>query len=258
MVYCTAISLVGLGLIFSDVQAHLKLPLDIHNWSRNQDQCGRAHLDGVEFLSRQSCLIPKDERNTTEPNKWAPWTHRPYCADSKYCVFTNAKFYRNQGISIITTPERLANNTGLLDILFSDPTIREADPPPYEVKELPGKGFGVIATRLIKRDEIIMAEAANILADFNIPLVLEHRKGVELFNRAFYQMPDTNKLFGLATSNQHLLAPISEDVMKTNSFKLPLSYVDRMVLFPKIAVRIHYLQKCNCNYHRNGILNFSH
>ncbi len=39
----------------------------------------------------------------------------PYCAGSRFCVFTNAMLPRRDGISIITTPELAATSMSLLE-----------------------------------------------------------------------------------------------------------------------------------------------
>ncbi len=79
------------------------------------DQCGwNPHEPApAALLDHPSCLLPLDEFVGPDPRSWDPWTHRPYCAGSRFCVYTNAMLPRRDGISIITTPEIAASSMSL-------------------------------------------------------------------------------------------------------------------------------------------------
>jgi len=208
-----------------------------HNTSSDfSELCGRAHFNGIEFQSRNACPIPSHLKTSSEPSTWAPWTHKPFCTDKNVCVYTNSLFRRNRGISIITTPESIADTSALLDILFADVPDLEPHPVSYKVQEIPNKGYGVLATRPIKKWDIIMTDSASLLADHDLPRKLRKDEGVTLFSRAMNQLPDPTKLLNLSRSSVDQLAPAAEDVVRTNSFGLSLNDVERMVVFPKISV----------------------
>lgn len=225
-----------LALASQLARAHIVLSSGGQPASHTLDLCGSGNLDEGEFPPRDACPVPADETSLPDPSSWAPWTHAPYCTDSRYCVYTDARFRNNLGISIITTPENIANVTSLFSLLSMNPRSRESVPPSYMIKPIPDKGIGVVAARNIRKGEIIMAEPIAVLADFNIPKKLQHADGVMLFGRAFNQLPDPDRAWNLAKSSEHLLAPASEDVMRTNSFGLALNNFDRMALFPNISV----------------------
>jgi len=205
--------------------------------SHTLELCGRGISDASRFQSSGTCPVPVDETAGSDPSSWAPWTHAPYCTDNGYCVFTNARFRNNLGISVVTTPENIASVSNLVGLLSSSPPSREPVPPSYVIKPIPDKGIGVVAARDIQRGEIIMSEPVTILADFDLPKKLEHSDGVMLFGRGFSQLSDPDRAWTLAKSSEHLLAPASEDIMRTNAFGVALNDVDRMAIFPNISVR---------------------
>ena len=222
-----------LGLALPAVLAH-----EAHSIGNNHEKCGRAHLLGVEFQSRHVCPIPTDPIALSDPSSWAPWTHRPVCNAQRYCVFTNAIFRNNRGVSFVTTPERIANASTLLDVLFTTPSVKEPDTPAYTIVPVPGKGNGVLATRPIARNEIIMTDPVIVLSDFDLPQKVPHDDGVKLFDRAMAQLSNPREALDLSKIKGEFWAPASEDVIKTNGFGLPFNDVERVALFPNVSVRL--------------------
>ncbi len=106
-----------------------------------------------------------DEHIGGEPRSWMPWTHKPYCANSTLCVYTNARVLGNRGISIVATPEIAASSLSLLEhaigASFPDSSkVYGTQPPPYELREFPGQGKGLMATKKIPADMVIMIDSA--------------------------------------------------------------------------------------------------
>ena len=236
------------GCLFSVALAHD--PFHTHDFDEQlrslaTGRCGRGHSHGVEFRSRNTCSAPLAiNASSSDPSAWAPWTNPPICAGGKYCVFTNSLFRKNQGISIIATKENIADNTGLLDTLFSAPVRQEPNPLPYKVEEIPNKGQGVLATRRIKQYEIVMTDSARILSDLTLQENLQPDLVGQLFRQAVQQLPEPQQVLALAQTIDPLIHA-SENVMKTNAFGLPFNEINQMALFPKIAVglpRLHILQ----------------
>src|SRR5262245_18771067 len=105
------------------------------------EQCGWSAASPLQPPSA-ACprLIAEDVGHLgRQPRDWAPWTHRPYCADTAYCVFTNSMFQGNHGISIITTPKTAANSLHQIETSFRVPFASPpypSDGPPYEVRDV--------------------------------------------------------------------------------------------------------------------------
>ncbi|KAL1835281.1 hypothetical protein VTK73DRAFT_5839 [Phialemonium thermophilum] len=67
------------------------------------EQCGLPSV-GLESSQRHllhhhhlpsghGCPLAIDHRVGPDPSRWAPWTHRPFCAGgTRYCVFTDSSF----------------------------------------------------------------------------------------------------------------------------------------------------------------------
>lgn len=213
---------------------------DVVDAALSGEQCGWPSLSVLRHNDGRRCPRAMDESVGSEPSSWAPWTHRPYCADTNYCVFTNSMFQGNHGVSIITTPEIAASSVGLHSTLNaaqgSHPSNIDFDPP-YEIKEMPGMGMGVIATRKITHGDMLMVDYTSVLVDTEFPGRVRRDKGHELLQRAMEQLPNSDGLLSLARSSTSG-TPIPEDVMRTNTFGMEISERARMALFPTISVSV--------------------
>ncbi|OIW29330.1 SET domain-containing protein [Coniochaeta ligniaria NRRL 30616] len=184
-----------------------------------------------------------DDTVGLDPSSWAPWTHRPYCADTQYCVFTNSLFRGNHGVSIITTSEIAASSPDLLAKLTSGHTGASQSEIPYTVRDIPGKGKGLFATRRIERGQVFMEDYPSVLADVEFPGKVRRDQGQLLLQRAIGQLAQSEEVLSLARSSI-TGAPVQEDVMRTNTFGITVGERSRMALFPKIS-RINHA--CNPN-----------
>ncbi|GAB1312435.1 SET domain-containing protein [Madurella fahalii] len=187
---------------------------------------------------------------------WRPWSIPPAClgpkknGGSKLCTFTTFNHWAGGGVSIITTPEVAAGVASLLH----DPDIPwlenergspfKADgPKPFEVKELPGKGFGVIATEFIAKNRVLM---------LGLPIMLQLSESgrwgpqnvLKLLHRAANQLPskEQEEMRYLARQGKGY---ILDDIMKTNTFDVSVDGVSHSGLYPEIA-RINHACKPNC------------
>lgn len=85
---------------------------------------------------------------------------------SQFCTFTHPRFNRGLGIALITTDAILEDVLSLFTSQTPDSEVgRPAAVPPYEAKEIPGKGVGLIATRDIRQGELIMARTPAVVVD---------------------------------------------------------------------------------------------
>jgi hypothetical protein len=199
------------------------------------EKCGWNSLDPLRIWDRDTCPKHVNEDAGSQSAPSAPWTHEPYCADSPYCVFTNSMFHGNYGISIIATPETIGGSTESLGKSFRTPLTGLGAVPPYEVKDIPGKGKGVIATRMIRRGETFMIDYAALLASVEFPAKVTREQRRLLLDRAVDQLSEPEAVRSLARISTSG-APVVEDVLRTNSFTATLEGEAYMALFPEIAV----------------------
>ncbi|KAJ0147366.1 SET domain-containing protein 5 [Colletotrichum tanaceti] len=126
---------------------------------------GRGRGSGDQFSLAGS--VPAPSPTSPDPS----WTHVTHCfknsTDSPdFCIF-HAANYGGKGISVITDAERathIGRNWG-----FTRPKELEGANrpiPKFEVAEVPGKGYGLVATRPIRRGEVILRESASMLIDY--------------------------------------------------------------------------------------------
>lgn len=173
----------------------------------------------------------------------APWAHHPYCVEeTSYCVFTG------RGVSIIDEGRAGSASvvpavSSLAQLLASPaapaPAESRQKPPPYEVRDIPGKGKGVVATRKISRGEVFMVDDAAIVADSQFPRRVRRDQGRLLLWEAFARLPAADSVLSLARSSPNPASvPAVEDILKTNSFSVDIGGKGYMALFPKIAVRL--------------------
>ena len=183
---------------------------------------------------------------------FAPWTHRPHCPDddTPYCVHTNARFGRH-GVSVIAVPPARANESTTLpavEALFSSPSTRDfreedkiADDhdPPYEIRDIPGKGKGLVATRAIPHGTVLMVDHAVVLADAAFPRRVRRDLGRDMLREAIGRLAPGGEEAVLALARSSAdpgVVPAAEDVVKTNSFSVEVGGGNYMALFPRVAV----------------------
>lgn len=99
------------------------------------------------------------------PQADTPWTQEPYCMpkasnNETYCVYTSSNFANGRGVSFLTS-SKIAST--LLDKAYFTKKdlpshVNEFSNPPYEVRNIVGRGNGLFATRKIELGEVIIAE----------------------------------------------------------------------------------------------------
>lgn len=137
------------------------------------------HSSGARDIRRNGTTKWDCQNGDCDSSGQHPWTHSSPCfrdfeSDQELCVFTDTNFADGRGISLVTTTERA-------NYLASNPAFTEPEtlhglnqdlvwttPAKYEVRPVPGKGMGVVATALIRRGELIMANTASYMIDYAV------------------------------------------------------------------------------------------
>jgi hypothetical protein len=156
------------------------------------------------------------------------------------CLFTLTEFRNQHGTSLVTSVTTAANLIGM-DAFVDKPsplqaTKRESLGPAYEVRQVPGKGYGVIATRRIKAGEIVMVDFPAVLIEiaFLADTKPHHRR--RILKQAINQLPEEtrNKVYQLhrGSSKYEVDAILGPN---TNTVVIAESEV-HVGLFPEVAV----------------------
>ncbi|KAK4183002.1 hypothetical protein QBC35DRAFT_545094 [Podospora australis] len=198
-----------------------------------------------------SCVPPASE------SVGSAWTHKPVCIDSPvepkipWCAFTNSNFQGKRGVSVISpkyynSTYEVSPLSALQSIISSlDPHRYEVPPAAYEVKAMKDKGFGLVATKKLRRGSVFMVDYATILADKEMTMSLRREDGRKLLVEAIGRLEDPQRVLELAVSSKpESKVPIEEDVFKTNAFYQDVGARGFMMVFPEISRMNH---ACNPN-----------
>ncbi|KAF4637562.1 hypothetical protein G7Y89_g544 [Cudoniella acicularis] len=173
------------------------------------------------------------------PAYFHPWSFDPLCTpvleklDSEVCVYTNASFGMGRGISILTTPA-IAKKFASLPPFQDELAIKKADiaGKPWSTRQIEGKGIGMIASRDLKRGDLITSTTPVLLvypSSFLRSSIMEL-----LLRRAIEQLPRSSQdaYLNLATIFGDEAVKI-QDVLKANTFEVQVGGVMHLAVFPE-------------------------
>lgn len=152
--------------------------------------CPRLTSSNPLILPPQICPVSTTPANSSHSAPDPPtaqtqtWQRGDKCHNlgpSTYCPLTSPSFAANQGLSLITTPQRLESLTPKLTSAAAaaqaqaartpwgtkkqDPASPNAPPPPYRQEHIPGKGEGLVAARRIAAGELILSRTPAVMVD---------------------------------------------------------------------------------------------
>jgi hypothetical protein len=171
-----------------------------------------------------------------------PWTHEPQCItdqDSKeYCVYTNQNFANGRGISFFTSPsiaKRVVSLPAFVERGIHDSTNKFVDPP-WEIRNILGRGNGLFATRTLHRGDEIIADtpvgvyqSGAFFPDYPI--------GYKYLRKTFDQLPNATREIILRTAAHSPGDPIMERI-NTNAFAGDFEGAPHFLLYPETAVSL--------------------
>ncbi|TID17429.1 SET domain-containing protein 5 [Venturia nashicola] len=228
------------------------------------DSCSNIH--SPQHPLRQSC--PRTENNSQRKNdKHLPsssqqlltgqetssqlWSYTPecmYCSGlgTNMCVYTSKTFKSNRGISIIATPKSassVAENAVFHHLLLSTTAIGVFESP-YEMRPIPGRGFGLVANRTVQRGEKIFEDTPILIAQ---PIAekdgLTEEELYRLYRVAVERLPKKSQelVMGL---HGHFGGDAVYDRFSTNAFNV----FDFAALFPETS-RMNHDCRPNAGYY---------
>ena len=200
------------------------------------------------------CPWPMDDHVGDARPDWAPWSHRPYCVypdkkRAKYCLYSQDSFRNGHGLSVIATPPMAASLATALDdsVVRSDvrahPSARIYDVNgtelSYEVRQLPGRGLGVVARRPIKKWEVIMVDFPVLIAEMDLLEVMSEEQRRRILRRALLHVDprERSAVMGLARA---FGGDATEDILRTNILAVEVGGQMHMALFTQASVSGFY------------------
>ncbi|KAK1990854.1 SET domain-containing protein [Colletotrichum falcatum] len=186
-------------------------------------ECPGWHLTAAERKGEKDEGLGRERTPTNGTPDPEPlgWTGPHGCAGS-YCLYANRGFADGRGIVIISTPENVEKVRGLEQNLQGQPP--EEDPsssraPAFEIREVEGKGLGMIANKTLARGDNVMLKT---------PVLLAHRAFIERTPAAdrqalldavagFLPPPTRDAFLG---QMGHFGGHQVSDIMATNSFQM--------------------------------------
>lgn len=242
---------------------------EVPDWLKNYDfdpplTC-RSSPAGPLSPSNEALTCPPlvDDETALEKRSWRPWTYPPVCVEpeeeatqdaqqqqQRLCVFTHARFRGEAGLSVITTPEAAAAGVGGGVLEDRDPVwegwardhhhhhqhplVVVATPPPYEIRELEGKGLGVVANRTIGKGEVVLRQHPVLLRILD-PRRWKHADVMRLLHRAVVQLPlrEGRQVMELARAKGGYVV---DDIVNTNAFGVLLGGIEHSGLYLEVSV----------------------
>jgi hypothetical protein len=182
-----------------------------------------------------------NHEHVEQKSKYHPWTHKRQCITDEesweeYCVYTNANFANGRGISFFTTPaiaKRVESLPAFVQRGIHDNTNKFVDPP-WEIKNVPGRGNGLFATRTLHRgDEIIADTPVGVYQ--SDAFFSDYQIGYKYLRKTFDQMPNATREIILRTAANSPGDPIMERI-NTNAFAGDFEEAPHFLLYPETAV----------------------
>ncbi|KAH6623654.1 hypothetical protein F5144DRAFT_595785 [Chaetomium tenue] len=200
-----------------------------------------------------SLVLQSQEQLCPLANDWSLWSHHPICPApvgddynlepfSPDCVFTLATFRGNQGISLITTPQLAASLADQLDDSRVSPRSRgqlantgqgqRDGEAPYEVREIPGRGKGVLAKRKFLEHETVMVGFPVLIVrlDFINEDRYSTRQKRSMMEASVRQLPPEQRKSIQALARSTGGEPIL-DGLRTNGFGVEIDGIQHLELF---------------------------
>ncbi|TVY40909.1 SET domain-containing protein [Lachnellula occidentalis] len=211
----------------------------------------------TEDLSAESC---SHHKHAIRIPKSKPWSREPQCltenmTNESYCVYTNERFANGRGISFFTTPSIAAKVTRLL--AFTDPKLHNHvnkfdDDPPWEMRNIPGRGNGLFATRTLRRGDLILANTPMGVyqSDAFFP---DYELGYKYLRKTFDQLPKSSREIFMRMATHSPGDAVMERI-NTNAFAGDFEGAPHFLLYPETALMNHDCRPNAMYYHNVSTL----
>ena len=211
------------------------------------NQCPNEPAGRLGPRGHQTCPLPLEDDIALEGDSGL-WDPEPRCfgavnhtdGDVRVnCIFASPTFRAGLGISLVTKPRVAANLLGAA--AFDDrpwplaAQKRAVSGLPYEVTDVPGKGKGVVATRRIRKGEIVMVDFPALLIGVPVLESLREHHRRRLIKHALGWLPAQTReaIYELQRGS----GPEIDGILEKNTWSVLLEDDEtHLALFPGIAV----------------------
>lgn len=219
-------------------------PLDINfqgNLSEGQE---KPQVNStIKVLAADLDSVGEDEYSENSAQA-GPWAFEPECIHNddhseEYCVYTDKTFAHGRGISFFTSPTiaaRVAKLPAFTNHSAHD-HVNNFEDPPWEVRNVPGRGNGLFATRTLNRGDLILASTPVGVFQSDA-FFLDYPIGYRYLHTAFDRLSDTTKESVMRTSTHSPGDPYMER-LNTNAFAGEFEGAPHFLFYPETAVNLH-------------------
>ncbi len=186
-------------------------------------------LPSHDICTRQRHILEGDySRHEGQLIRHKAWAQVGTCHHNKedeFCAFSNPAFNGGDGISIITTREsmpKIASRSVFNDESDIQGHHKSSDAAPYEVADIPGKGFGLIATESIRYGQLIMSRTPAVVVNTKAINGLERGHLADLLRNGIESLSEEHRRHYLNLSTHDSAGTYEEriyKIFKTNSFR---------------------------------------
>lgn len=171
--------------------------------------------------------------SSTTPHISPATNELPKNNSQEYYVYASRDFARGRGISIMTKPDRMKHFHNLSPPV---PGVNDMSSAPFEEYEIPGKGRGLIANKMLHKGDRIFAHTPILLLDAD---VFEESEDlwVTLEQEAVEKLPLESQKKFWALYGQPVQNPVSGRI-DPNAFELEFNDAVYYGVFPEIAVSL--------------------
>ncbi|PNY26563.1 SET domain-containing protein 5 [Tolypocladium capitatum] len=209
---------------------------------------GGRHID-----SRDVCSSSPFQPSTCPHPPSSPWKFRGKCHTPKntsesFCVYSSHAFADGQGVSILTTLDR-AESIRQLPVFGKKGAlsgVKTQSSPPYEERELPGRGRGLIANKTLHRGDVIFAQTPILIIDERVWGVLEREQHTELAQAAVDGLPPGSKKVFWELFNRNASDPVISRIY-TNAFDCEIEQSGYFIVVPEVS-RLNHDCRPNAAY----------
>jgi len=192
--------------------------------------------------------------------------YEPKLCSKGYCVFANRGIANGRGMAMVTTSTHMQKIRRLEPVLAQPGTNGHFDtskPPPYEEKDIPGRGIVLVANQTLKRGDRLMAWSPVLIVHKNFYEEVPPDDQTSLLAAAVALLPDATRAKftrQVRTANAIKSRDI-RDIVRKHSFEVNLGYrfapgesdnEKHSVAYPEVTSLLHDCRP-NLSYHIGGV-----
>lgn len=221
-----------------------------------------AHKGADYHFSGNDAINHIADTNVPFPNLPGGWYASEQCV-SGYCVYANPSASGGAGIAVITTASSVEKLKAMEWRLGGPDTSGIPDPPPYEVRDIPGRGKILVATEPIKRGTKLLSNEPVMVVQRGFLNETFAEKREALLKIAVKLLPAETQKRIYAQLDPANGIPALKDVVERRPFEVNLGLVwvgedgyegeKHLVNFPDAATLPHHCRP-NAAFHVDGNL----